>query len=120
VIQVHGDYASIDHELDRITDLPNGEMKGLLDAVLASAFAATQEDVHVETGSLKSSGRTETHSSEHGWHGEIHYGGPSAGVNNPVDYAIYEKRRGGAHDFFAPLAVFDDAFAEAIKEGLSG
>lgn len=120
MIEIHGDYSQMDHELDRIDSLPDGEMKGLLDAVLAAAFAATQEDVHVETGSLKSSGRTESHSAGAKWQGEIHYGGPSMGPNNPVDYAIYEKARGGPHDFFLPLAAFEDAFAEAVAKGLGG
>ena len=64
------------------------------------------------------------------WEGEISYGGPSTGVNNPVDYAIYEAARGvggaggasnakGDHNFMRPLDLLDPEFVEAIVKGLS-
>jgi len=95
-------------------------MKRNLDAVLELGFAQTQAVVHVETGSLKSSGNSSSKSDRltKRWEGEIQYGGPSTSINNPVDYAIYEKRRDGAHDFFAPLHLLHPLYVSAILRGL--
>jgi hypothetical protein len=38
----------------------------------------------------------------------------------PVNYAIYEQRRGGSHDFMAPLPLIEQVMAEAIKEAMHG
>ena len=104
-----------------------------LDIVLQLGYVETQKDVHVETGSLKSSGKvgSEVSKIESKWEGTIRYGGPSTGVNNPVDYAIYEKRRGiggaggpsdakGDHDFFGSLPSLHKKYIEAIQIGLKG
>lgn len=85
-----------------------------LEAALEAAFMETQSVVHVITGSLKLSGRTSSDFDGSNWTGTITYGGPSAGPNNPVDYAIYEMQRGGAHDFMAGIPMFESNFDEAI------
>jgi hypothetical protein len=126
-IQIHSNWEGIDDELDRLERMPTEDMEARLNAVLTSAFFATQADVHVETGSLRGSGNAyfeDEHSGgvEQGqWVGVIQYGGPSPGfINDPVRYAAYEQARGGAHDFMVPFFAFEDAFKEAMRSGLQG
>lgn len=122
MIHIESNWDAIDAEIDRITkSMPTMEMKRNLDAVMELGFEATQAAVHVKTGSLKTSGKESTESSKarHRWEGEISYGGPSMSVNNPVDYAIYEKERDGAHDFIAPMHLLHPFFVAAILKGLS-
>ncbi len=127
MIRIESDWTAIDAELDRLSELPTEKGKKILQGVLDLAFMTTQEAVHVETGSLKSSGKKEDHTEHalHNWEGTITYGGESPGVNNPVDYAIYEKARGvhwmgpssakGDHDFMRPLDLFDPFWIAAVK-----
>jgi hypothetical protein len=126
-IQIHSDWSGIDAELDRLDRMPSEEMSGLLNAVLTSAFFATQAQVHVITGSLKGSGNASSEDSHSGgveegqWTGTIQYGGPSPGfIHDPVNYAAYEQARHGSHDFMAPFYAFQDAFIEAMRVGLHG
>ena len=132
MIHIESDWDSIDREIDRIASMPGPQTKALLDTVLEMGFAITQEDVHVQTGSLLSSGekKSDVEHFDKKWEGEIKYGGVSLGPNNPVDYAIYEKRRGthwagpssikGDHDFFARLPTLHPAWIAAVKAGLKG
>ena len=118
VIVIKGDYTGIEKDLDHLDHLPDGKAKKLLDAVLMAGYVGTQELVHIRTGSLKSSGKEGSSSSARQWEGVIQYGGVSAGINNPVRYAIYEKARGGAHDFMRNLSLTHTEFVEAIKESM--
>ena len=129
MIHISSDYSEIDDELDRLTMLPSGRAKHLLDWVLSTGFKLTQAAVHVETGALKASGKKESSVNRiaHVWEGQITYG--SSGSNGPVDYAIYEKARGvggaggpsdayGDHNFMAPLHSLDPEFRAALKAAL--
>lgn len=93
-----------------------------LEALVQTAFAETQAATHIITGSLKASGKTETDMHDDEWVGTIEYGGalwktPAPGpANDPVDYAIYEMARGGDHDFFAPLHVYEGKVEEILVE----
>ena len=133
MIHIESDWTFIDKEIDRIMGMPGPKAKAFLDAVLDIGFAETQAAVHVETGSLKSSGqkKSDVDKFDKEWEGEIKYGGRSFGPNNPVDYAIYEKRRGtggaggasdlkGDHDFFSTLPSLHPAWIAAVKAGLKG
>lgn len=133
MIQVKGDYSALERELDRLGRMPDFKTRLALDVVLQLGFKQTQGVVHVETGSLKDSGKVDSSVSkfDKSWEGEISYGGPSTGPNNPVDYAIYEKARGiggaggpsdlkGDHDFIAPLKSLHPQYIAAIKAGLRG
>lgn len=121
MIHLSSDYSDIDKELDRVAGMPSPKAKIFLDAVLKEAFTESQASVHVITGSLKSSGKSksDTNKATHDWEGEFQFGGPSAGVNNPVDYAIYEKRRGGEHDFMANTTLLNSKWVAALLKGLS-
>lgn len=121
MIHIESDYSDIEAELDRLMRMPSRRMQRYLDQVLIFGYETTQASVHVRTGSLKTSGAWDSDSSRmtQKWVGTISYGGPSLGINNPVDYAIYEKERDGAHNFFAPLHLLHPLYIAAIKRGLS-
>lgn len=122
MIHITSDFSEIDRELDRLTRLPSAHTKELLDDVLHAGFKATQAEVHVITGALKASGKEESSVNKVAevWEGEITYGTPGDG--GPVDYAIYEKARGGGssgdHDFMRPLKALDPAFRAAMKKAM--
>lgn len=121
MIEIHSDWGEVHAELDRLEGMPDGPMKALLDGVLLSAFFATQEEVHVITGSLRGSGNASSDVDGDEWTGLVSYGGPSPGFPfNPVRYAEYERRRGGDHDFMHPFLAFHDRFGEAMRDGLEG
>jgi len=127
-------------EVDRIGSEPDARVVGSLSKVLIEAFEDTQLKVHSPghpgghvydpTGSLLASGKTSTDlTGGWEWTGEISYGGISplphwhdwgkhGATGKPphfdVEYAIYEMNRGGDHDFFRDLPLFDDKFQEAV------
>lgn len=88
-----------------------------LDMLMYKTFMDTQNFVHVDTASLKMSGRVESGYSRatNRWTGEISYGGPSAGVHNPVRYAVYEAARGHYHDFMAPAYASEPSFEALFR-----
>ena len=113
-IRLNSNYRALEREMDRLEGLPNVKAESFLNAVLGTGFKLTQGAVHIQTGSLKSSGKKESITHGDTWEGVISYGGISLGVNNPVTYAIYEKRRGDAHDFFGPLKALDGLWIKAM------
>ena len=125
MIRITSDWSDIDRELTRLEMMPTAKTKMGLKAVLDFGFAATQAAVHRVSGALAASGQVSTgHAMGTAtWEGEISYG--DAG---PVDYAIYEKRRGvhwvggsaarGDHDFMRPLAALHPMWVEAMLNGL--
>lgn len=105
-------------ELDRLVRMPTPRMRGLLDGELRAVYEKTNVFTHVETGSLKRSERIEHPASValHNWEGALHFGGPSE--PKEVDYAIYERARGGAHDFLMPAILSEPEWVVAIRLGL--
>jgi len=88
-----------------------------LEKELASAFADTQAATHIITHSLKTSGKVSSDFDGNSWDADITYGGEAAGaINDPVDYAIYERARGGEHDFMAPAFAHEDAFGDILNK----
>lgn len=118
VYTIHVDASEVMDSLQEIDD-PH-ELTPYLQGALGRVFMTSQSSVHVLTGSLKLSGRSTGGWSGDDWHGEITYGGPSAGVNNPVEYAFYEWRRGGSHDFFGAAKQMDGVFSDAIVDFFGG
>jgi len=99
----------------RVLSGPGPETVAALDGVLSKGLAETQARVHVITSSLKRSGRTETTRDDDSWDGSIVYGGPSPGsVNDPVEYAEYERQRGGTHDYLSNLPLLHSDFEDAL------
>ncbi len=106
----------IDH-LERVgTDGASHLVVMALNGVLTAAYLDCEARAHVITGSLRASGRKDSDFDGHDWTGTITFGGPSTGPNNPVDYAIYEMARGGSHDFFAGLPMYESSYEEAIAQ----
>jgi hypothetical protein len=120
MIHLTSDYSALDREMNRIAAMPTRKMKAYLDTVLDATFAEAQALVHIDTGSLKDSGKKSSDTDPTKWTGTMRWGGPSAGVNNPVDYAIYELRRGGPHDWLVNVHLLDNLYATAILIGLRG
>lgn len=105
---------------------PSFKITSRLETTLGKAFAHTQAQTHIITGSLKASGHTASDFDGNMWTGTISYGGPLFGTpvpgppNDPVDYAIYERARGGTHDFFAGLDAYEQEVEEVVNEFFPG
>lgn len=107
-------------DVRNLSNAPSFRVIRGLERTLRNAFLDTQAKVHVITSSLKGSGRSSSEfvAPTH-WEGHITYGGPSPGFpNDPVVYAIYEMARGGEHDFFRDLPMYDPLFVQAILSQL--
>lgn len=110
----------IEDEIDRLAAGPTQADLFKFDVVLTHQFVATLDAVHVVTGSLKSSAKVASNATEDKWEGQISYGGVSAGIHNPVDYAEYERERDGDHDFLAPAEALSDSYIAAMNSFLEG
>lgn len=94
---------------------PGEETALALSAVLAAGFEETQQRVHVQTGSLKASGRMKSSTRGDEWEGEISYGGPAFGYpHNPVRYASEEFGRGEDHNAMSNLDLMREDYLEAM------
>jgi len=89
-----------------------------LEAVLAKAFGASQERVHVISGRLQASGHTQSDLKGNAWSGEIIYGGETS----EAPYAVYEYARAGdrnvppftPHKHWMDFDEFENDFESAI------
>lgn len=118
MIRFTSETAAIEEDLEKYEKMPSLKTVLALETALAQTFAQTQADTDVITGSLKASGRTssEVDRATHTWEGLIEYGGDSPGFANAyVDYAKYERARGGGHDFLRSVRDFDANFREAMS-----
>ena len=94
---------------------------GELEKVAGQGFAATQAATHIITGSLKISGKLKTDFDGNTWDMQVTYGGEAHGaVFDPVRYAIYERARGGEHDFMAPLIPYEDQIEGILNKHFDG
>lgn len=112
----------IDDEIDRLINGPTLLDIEKFENVLVAQFMATQTAVHVQTRSLKTSGKVASKIGKNRWEGEISYGGTSAAgsVHNPVKYAEFERERDGNHDFLAPAKKMSDLYVQAMNAFLGG
>jgi hypothetical protein len=102
---MEADFSEWHRELDRLRS-PSVQTIAQLEIMLNNLFGLTQTDVHVITGSLRGSGKTETSYQGGVWEGKIGYGGGSPGYpKDPVEYANYEQARGPDHDFFKSMPI---------------
>lgn len=88
-------------------------------------YASSQEHVHVITNALRTSGRHDTERDGRGRVvGTLTYGGTSVNVSGSdhprlVDYAVYEQRRGGDHDWITKaFAESREGFSRALEAGI--
>ena len=119
-IIIKGNYTAWEREFDRLESMPDYKTQVALFGVLREGFVLSNADTHVDTGSLKASEKAkgDVDKATHTWTGTLTWGGPSTGINNPVDYAIYEKARGGDHDFTHSLDLLHVKWVLAMKGGL--
>lgn len=110
----------IENEIDRLVNGPTAVDLLKFEAVLTAQFRATQTSVHKITFSLMRSGKMSSDMSNNSWEGVISYGGTTTGINNPVDYAEYERERGTSHDFLAPAIEMSDSYIQAMNDFLGG
>lgn len=115
--KVHVDASGPIDFFDGLIDDPARRARKELNAVLQSVFKETQFVVHVQTSSLKWSGKSYStyNRGTHVWRGRIQYGGESPGINNPVTYAIYELDRHGEHNFMVPTEASEAQFIKAMR-----
>jgi hypothetical protein len=121
-MRVTSDWSDINKEVERVRDrVPSIDDLFILEDLLNQGFEDTQLVVHVDTGSLKASGKVETSFDQAtgSWSGEITYGGASPGsVYDPVEYAWYEQRRDGSHDFMRNIHLFNELIHDAVYHSL--
>ena len=115
-VYIHFNLEEVERHLDHLEKAPTAKDKVKLKAILNDQLKLVVDFTHVKTGSLKSSMTAEDKTVRSKWYGTIEAGGPSLGVNNPVDYAIYEYRRGGHHNFMALTKTVEKFYIQAIKE----
>lgn len=118
-IEIHS--RLVEKELERLEDGPGIRDLLRFEGVLASQYSATQAKVHIDTTSLKNSGRQKStmNRATDVWEGIITYGGPSRPIPE-VDYAQYEQARGGSHDFMQPAVKLGSRYEKAILEFFKG
>lgn len=107
------DYSDVNRGLNKADGL-DVETILALESALISVFQATQAAVHVHSGRLRESGRTQSETHGDTWTGEIKYGGGISGV----DYAWFEQRRGGEHNFMLVAQNMDSTIGVAFRTGL--
>lgn len=121
------DTSCADLELARLQNGFTGYDHANFSRVIIQAFTRTVKDVHIETGSLLSSGRVEPiDSTGDRWSAQISYGGASAGVKNPVRYAASEffgnsPTRGGpeSHNYYRNTDHIDDDYIGPVTSFFS-
>ncbi len=134
-LHIHVDTDPVDRELNRLAAGPTPVDIRRFSAVLTAQFQHTQQRVHIITGSLRASGKEDAGETEHGWEGQISYGGPAPGFrHDPVKYADEERGRQGRgypgtniagdtnsnHDFMAPVfnAGYNRQYIQAMLDFL--
>lgn len=118
-IEIHS--RMVEKELARLEDGPGIRDLLRFEAILVTQFSATQARVHIDTTSLKNSGRQKStmHRATNVWEGTITYGGPSRPIP-VVKYAPYEQARGGSHDFLQPAMKLNKQYERAILDFIKG
>jgi hypothetical protein len=101
-----------------------------LESIFLAKFQEVQAAVHVITGSLKGSGRTDTDYAEGVWKAEMVFGGPAPGYpHGNVGYALAELARGnaptlnhpeGGHYYYEPAYDMPELIIPVIEEWLGG
>lgn len=115
MIVITSNYSDMDKELDRLESMPTPKMILGLETVLELGFTTSQAAVHVDTGRLKASGKKISKANKGDWKGEFSF---KARNNEGTTYGIYERDRGGSHDFFNQVALLKELFKAAIVAGL--
>jgi hypothetical protein len=119
MITVVSNWSGPEDELDRLKHLPGESGKARMDSALKLAHTEIQGSVHVLTGALKASVKSDSVMAEDIWEGEV-------SVGQGLGYAKYEQERKGVkaetgtlHDFIAANEHQIDAqYLAAVREVL--
>lgn len=120
------DVRCADVELSRLEGGFTGEDFVNFTRVAYLAYTTVVNDIHIETGSLKSSARLDLETmTPHVWSAEISVGGDSTGVKPIVRYAAAEffgssPRHGGppSHSYFKRVGWTPDRFGGNFGSGV--
>lgn len=113
MIFIDSDWSGFEAELDRLADIPTSIDEAKLNAVMALNAEDVREDVHVDTGALKASVHSEGEVTGDTWRGSV-------SVGEGLDYAEYERRRSGDHDYMTPnIEMMNARLLAAVKEVIS-
>ncbi len=113
---VRVDSSAWQRALHRMSDGPDAQFVIEADALLSETYLQTEAIVHGQTGSLKGSGKHDSHTIDDQWYGEITFGGTSRGPIPFVTYAAEEADRGGQHDFTRAWGGLESAFAKLVND----
>ena len=121
------DTGCADLELARLQRGFTGADHASFARIFLTHYVRTVANIHIETGSLLSSARADLlHSDDEHWAAQMSYGGRSAGVKNPVRYAVSElfgtsPKHGGppSHDYLRTTAHVDDDFVGPVTSFFS-
>lgn len=116
-IRIKSDYSHLDRLLDKVGSAPTAKGVQALEAMNRLALTEMQLSTHVDTSSLRFSEKESSEEGRNSWTGTLTAGGSTLGPKADVDYAIYEKARGGEHDFTASQALLAPAWAAAVMKG---
>lgn len=119
-ISIKSDYSQYLDYLQKLqAPMRRGVLRERLDTLLQTQFQFTQAAVHIQTGSLKSSGKSDSDATASRWKGFVSYGGPSKGVHNPVKYAEQELSRGQDHDYMTEATDLSSGYGRIVSDWLS-
>ncbi len=122
MISIKSNIENMIKEVQRLADPvgANSPLPDRFEAILTTQFQITQKAVHIQTGSLKSSGKIDSDRDNNSWKGQFSYGGISSGVHNPVRYAIHELDRGAFHDYMSEGVEYGKFYGPAIISWMRG
>lgn len=101
-IKIEIDDTEARDEINRVMIGPGSRTFFGFEDAFSFAYAEVFRDIHVQTGSLKSTIKVDTVLlDEFTWEGTIRVGGRAPGMpRDPAYYGVYELARGGEHFFF--------------------
>lgn len=134
VTRYEWDTSDVDHHLNRLGNGPDERAVFDFEATFQGQFSQVLADVHIDTGSLRESGHTDTRYNKFRFYGEMSFGGPSTGIYPNVRYAQIEVSRTGlrgvshraavgagdveatSHDFMRSARGFESGYVDVITD----
>lgn len=112
MITIRSNYRDLEKEFDRLEAMPTPSMVANLEAVLDFGFDGALGVVHIDTGKLKKSGKKTSKANKNDWKGQFTF---PAKNKKGTKYGMYERKRGGFHDFLRQTPALKPLFKIAIK-----
>lgn len=119
MIIIASNWSGPESELDRLKHLPGEKGKARMDTALKLAHTEIQSTVHVLSGALKASVKSDSVMADDVWEGEV-------SIGEGLGYAKFEQERKGIkaevgtpHDFIAVNEhIIDAQYLDAVMEVL--